>query len=115
MKKYMTALTAIQFLCAMKMCGKSASELNKMIESFPQVSINVAAPNKVKNLVAELPEVIAVGEEIKAAFNGAGRVVIRPSGTEPKVRVMVEGRDKAMVDELAKKAADVVKAAVEGL
>ena len=108
-------LTAIQFLCAMKMCGKSASELNKMIESFPQVSINVAAPNKVKNLVAELPEVIAVGEEIKAAFNGAGRVVIRPSGTEPKVRVMVEGRDKAMVDELAKKAADVVKAAVEGL
>lgn len=108
-------LTAIQFLCAMKMCGKSASQLNGMIESFPQVSINVAAPNKVKNLVAELPEVIAVGEEIKAAFNGAGRVVIRPSGTEPKVRVMVEGRDKAMVDELAKKAADVVKAAVEGL
>jgi len=42
-------------------------------------------------------------------------VVIRPSGTEPKVRVMVEGRDKAMVDELAKKAADVVKAAVEAL
>ena len=108
-------LTAVQFLCTMKMCGKSASELNKMIESFPQVSINVAAPNKVKNLVAELPAVIAVGEEIKAAFNGAGRVVIRPSGTEPKVRVMVEGRDKAMVEDLAKKAADVVKAAVEGL
>lgn len=108
-------LTAVQFLCAMKMSGKSASELNKMIESFPQVSINVAAPNAVKHQVAALPEVVAVGEEIKAAFNGAGRVVIRPSGTEPKVRVMVEGRDKAMVEDLAQKAVAVVKAAVEKL
>ena len=108
-------LTAVQFLCAMKMMGKSASELNRMMESFPQVSINVAAPNAVKHQVAQLPEVVAVGEEIKAAFNGAGRVVIRPSGTEPKVRVMVEGRDKTMVEELAKKAAEVVKAAVAAL
>ncbi len=108
-------LTAVQFLCAMKMIGKTASQLNQMIESFPQVSINVAAPNAVKHQVASLPEVAAVGEEIKARFDGAGRVVIRPSGTEPKVRVMVEGRDKSLVDELAQKAAQVVRDAVAAL
>ncbi len=108
-------LTAVQFLCAMKMMGKTASQLNGMIESFPQVSINVAAPNAVKHQVAALPAVVAVGEEIRARFNGAGRVVIRPSGTEPKVRVMVEGRDKVLVDELAQKAVQVVKDAVAAL
>ncbi len=108
-------LTAVQFLCAMKMSGKTASQLNGMIESFPQVSINVAAPNAVKHRVASLPEVVAVGEEIRQRFDGAGRVVIRPSGTEPKVRVMVEGREKALVEELAQKAAQVVKEAVSAL
>ncbi len=108
-------LTAVQFLCAMKMSGKTASQLNGMIESFPQVSINVAAPNAVKHQVAKLPEVVAVGREIRDRFDGAGRVVIRPSGTEPKVRVMVEGRDKALVEELAQKAVQVVKDAVAAL
>ncbi len=108
-------LTAIHFLCAMKMTGKTASQLNGMIESFPQLSINVAAPNAVKHQVAALPQVVAVGEEIRDRFNGAGRVVIRPSGTEPKVRVMVEGRDPALVEELAQKAVQVVKEAVSAL
>lgn len=108
-------LTAVQFLCALKASGAAASQLNRRIESFPQVSINVPVDNDRKHQVAALPAVEQVGREIAEYFGGQGRVVIRPSGTEPKVRVMVEGRDPEQVQQQAQRAAQVVKAAVEAL
>ena len=108
-------LTAVQFLCALKESGERASTLRGRIERFPQVSINVPVDNRFKKQVAALPAVKAAGEEIARAFDGAGRVVIRPSGTEPKVRVMVEGRDPALVEEKARYAAQVVEQAVAQL
>lgn len=108
-------LTAVQFLCALKASGAAASQLNRRIESFPQVSINVPVANDRKHQVAALPAVEQVGREIAEYFGGQGRVVIRPSGTEPKVRVMVEGRDPEQVQQQAQRAAQVVKAAVEAL
>ncbi|MBQ1704508.1 MAG: phosphoglucosamine mutase [Clostridia bacterium] len=105
-------LTAVQFLCALKSGGQTAGALNREIESFPQISVNVPVSNKLKARVAQLPAVRQVSEEIAAAFGGDGRVVIRPSGTEPKVRVMVEGRDPEAVKLQAERAAQAVREAV---
>lgn len=108
-------LTALQFLCALKADGRKASELNALIASYPQVSINVPASNSIKKQVADLPAVKAISAEITAFFGGEGRVVIRPSGTEPKVRVMVEGKDPQKVHEKAEYAAAAVKEIIEHL
>jgi phosphoglucosamine mutase len=75
---------------------------------YPQVLINV----KVKGKAAELlgnPAVKAVSEEAERALSGKGRVLLRPSGTEPLLRVMVEGEDGAQVKQWAEKIAAVVK------
>lgn len=108
-------LTALQFLCALKADGRPASELNRQIASFPQVSINVPADNRIKHQVAKLPAVQEIAKEIADFFGGEGRVVIRPSGTEPKVRVMVEGRELSQVKEKAEYAAEAVKKIVAAL
>ncbi len=108
-------LTAVQFLCALKSSGQTASQLNGLIESFPQVAINVAVDNSRKHKVAGLPAVKEVGREIADFFGGEGRVVIRPSGTEPKVRVMVEGRDMEQVKAQAERAAQVVREAIANM
>ena len=77
--------------------------------------MNVPVSNKRKAQVAQLPAVRQVSEEIAASFGGEGRVVIRPSGTEPKVRVMVEGREPEAVKRQAEKAAQAVREAVAAM
>ncbi|MBQ7623768.1 MAG: phosphoglucosamine mutase [Clostridia bacterium] len=105
-------MTAVQMLSMLKKTGMKASDLSKKIESFAQVMINVEVSNQLKKQVASLPAVKAVEAEIAGLFGKDGRILIRPSGTEPKVRVMVEGSDEEKVRAMAKKAADVIAAAV---
>ena len=102
-------LTAVTFLQVLKQSGKKASELAGQIEKFPQVMINVPVPNDQKKTVGDLPEVQAVGQEIAALFGEKGRILIRPSGTEALVRVMVEGQEEALVRQMAEKAAGVIQ------
>lgn len=108
-------MTAVHFLKVLLASGKTASELAGEIETFPQCTINVDVPNKLKHQVADLDCVHAIREKIAGVFGEDGRVIIRPSGTEPKVRVMVEGREEAAVRAMAKEAADVIAAAVKQL
>ena len=102
-------MTAVQVLSMLKKQGMKASDITNLIEQFPQVMINVEVKNEIKKTVGASAEVKAIEEEIRAIFGDNGRILIRPSGTEAKVRIMVEGKDKEKVETLAHKAADVIR------
>ena len=106
-------MTAVQILSMLKKTGRRASDISKKITAFPQITINVGVKNELKKQVASLPEVKAIEQEIAELFGKDGRILIRPSGTEPKVRVMVEGKDEETVEKMAKKAAKIIENAVK--
>ena len=102
-------LTAVQFLAVLKQSGKTASQLANRIPKFPQVLHNVPVPREHKASVASMPAVKALEAEIREIFGTEGRILIRPSGTEALVRVMVEGKDRETVEALAAKAAEIIR------
>jgi phosphoglucosamine mutase len=105
-------LSGLHLLRILKESGKKMSELAKVMEVLPQALVNVAVPNDKKAVFADIPEVKTAIEELEKKYSGEGRVLIRPSGTEPLVRVMIEGRDKGLIDADAKALADVIAKAV---
>ncbi len=105
-------LTALQFMSILKESGKKCSEIAKEVVPWPQVMINVKVPNDKKAALQELPAVKAAIEEAGAALSDSGRILVRPSGTEALVRVMVEGRDSEQVEALARQVAGVIESAV---
>lgn len=105
-------LTAIHALAMLRRSGKKASELFHTIPIYPQKTINVPVPNAVKATVTELDSVKAVIAQISEVFGARGRILIRPSGTEALVRVMVEGEDMDTVSHWASIAAETIRSAV---
>lgn len=89
--------------------GKTLSELASVMEQYPQVLINAKVKNENKNRYMEFPEVKAEIERIEKLLDGEGRVLIRPSGTEPLVRVMLEGKEVEQIKELATNLAELIK------
>ncbi|WP_069999871.1 phosphoglucosamine mutase [Cellulosilyticum sp. I15G10I2] len=102
-------VTAIQLLYVMKKTGKSLSELKRCMDVFPQVLINAHVKNENKHAYLEDLEIQEAIEALEEKFKGEGRVLIRPSGTEPLVRVMIEGKDKEIIEEEAKKLASFIE------
>ncbi|MBE6023137.1 MAG: phosphoglucosamine mutase [Cellulosilyticum sp.] len=102
-------ITAIQLLYVMKKTGMPLSELKNCMQIFPQVLINAKVKNENKHAYSEDPEIQEQIDALEAKFNGEGRVLIRPSGTEPLVRVMIEGKDKAVMQEEAEKLARFIE------
>ena len=78
------------------------------LKLYPQVLINVTTKQK---LDLELPQIQNAVKKAETELNGTGRVLLRASGTEPKIRVMVEGQERKLVQKLAEEIAEVVKLA----
>ena len=90
--------------------NKTASEMAKIIKLYPQVLINAKVDSDKKydyDKDAEIKEAI---DKLEKEFAGNGRVLIRPSGTEPLVRVMIEGEDQAYITEKAQEIAKLIEA-----
>ncbi|MEA4920988.1 MAG: phosphoglucosamine mutase [Clostridiaceae bacterium] len=108
-------LTAVKFLMMLKEKGVKASVLAGSIFHYPQVVINLEVPNRFKKLVSGLDEVKKIEHQVSEAFGGDGRMIIRPSGTEAIVRIMVEGKDGDTVEKMSRHAKEAVSGAVKGL
>lgn len=102
-------LSALHLLEVMVETGKPLSELAEVVEILPQALVGARVPNHKKESYMEYPEIADAIKELTAKFAGRGRVLIRPSGTEPLVRVMIEGNDKALIEEEAKKLANLIE------
>ena len=102
-------LSSLQFMKALKISGKTPSELAGEIEIFPQVLVNAKINNDYKKTYMEDPDVVQAIKEVETILSGNGRVLIRPSGTEPLVRVMLEGNDETQLYELAHKLAGLIE------
>ena len=102
-------LSALHLLQVMVDTKKPLSELAKIMTVMPQALINAKVPNHKKDRYMEYPEIAKAIDELNRKFDGEGRVLIRPSGTEPKVRVMIEGKDQEMIEKEAKKLADLIQ------
>ena len=102
-------VTGLQLLSVVKRTGKTMAELATVMDTFPQVLINAKIKNENKEKYKEDAEIMAVISAMEEEFASTGRVLIRPSGTEPLVRVMIEGKDVDVITEKARMLADLLE------
>ena len=101
-------LSALHLLQVMVDTKKNLSELASVMEVLPQALINAHVPNSIKHKFMEYRAIAQAIEDLEKKFQGEGRVLIRPSGTEPLVRVMIEGKNQEEIEKEARKLADLI-------
>ncbi len=102
-------LTAVQFLSILKRQERKASELGSMMERYPQVMINVKIEPKWKEAWKNDEEIEQIIAENQKKLGSSGRILVRESGTEPLIRVMIEGRKFRLINQMAMEIADFIK------
>ena len=101
-------LSSLQLLQAVLLSGRKPSELSDEIEIFPQVLRNARVKTENKSIFMDDSEIKDAVAKVEKEIEGSGRLLIRPSGTEPLVRVMLEGQDVAHITQLAEGLADIL-------
>lgn len=101
-------VTGLQLASIVAKSGKKLSELASVMKILPQVLINAKVQGD-KNLYKQDEEIMSMIADIEKEFDGEGRVLIRPSGTEPLVRVMIEGNDIDKINQRARALADLIE------
>lgn len=102
-------VTGLQLASIVKKSGKTLSELASMMTKLPQVLANAKVPNNMKDIHEKDREIVEEIKKIEEKLDGCGRVLIRPSGTEPLVRVMLEGKNQEELDQMAHSLAELIE------
>jgi len=102
-------VSGLQLSTVIKETGKPLSELASMMVELPQVLVNATVPNDKKNIHETDSEIIEEIKKMEEKLDGCGRVLIRPSGTEPLVRVMLEGKVQSELDKMAHSLAKLIE------
>ena len=102
-------VTGLQIASILASEGKKLSELTSVMKELPQVLVNVKGTDKIKTIHEKDAEVIERIKSIENQLQGKGRVLIRPSGTEPLLRIMLEGEDQEEITALANDLAELIK------
>jgi phosphoglucosamine mutase len=105
-------ISALQVLAALALSRRTLEEMAGEVEKYPQQLVNVRLPEQ--RPIVDLPEVRDAVISAERELNGRGRVLLRASGTEPLIRVMVEGNDEVLVAAIVQRLADVVRAQISG-
>jgi phosphoglucosamine mutase len=100
-------LTGLHLVAEMARTGKTLAELASIMTVYPQILVNVRGVNH--HGLTDNPVIAAAVASASATLGDSGRVLLRPSGTEPMVRVMVEAEDQSTADAIAAELAEVVR------
>lgn len=102
-------VTALKLSSIVKESGKTLSELASFVKELPQVLVNAKVPNDKKDIYMKDKQIMSEIKKMEERLDGCGRVLIRPSGTEPLVRVMLEGKDQSEIDKMATSLAKLIE------
>jgi phosphoglucosamine mutase len=103
-------VSALQILRIMHETKRPLSQLKTCLKKYPQAQRNLKV--KAKPPIEELSEVVKLRDEVERELGGKGRVVLRYSGTEPKIRLLIEGRELEQIDRHANRIADAIQNAI---